>query len=186
MTIESMDADALLDKYKPLIYKTLHTMNIKKSHMDYEDYMQELSMQLLKTRKKFLASEKYTCEDEEDKQAMFIAYAGRGLYWHAINMLKKTQTQVFNCTEDEDMEWLSLTGTPCSSQIHENICLKDFFLQAKKRLSAEDYKLLLLLSDEQYIMREIAERMGVSVSVIHTRKERIQERLEGIRNCLKD
>lgn len=186
MTLASMDTDEFLIKYKPLIFKTLHRLNIKQNHMDYDDYYQELLLHLLKIRNKFIASKKYADKDDKNRQSLFIAYAKRGLYWHGVNMIKKNQTLVFNSTEDEELEWLSLTDTPSSSQLHENICLEDFFLQARKRLTDEDYKLLLYLSDGRYSNREIAVRMQVSLSVIYTRKEKIQKRLEGIKECLKD
>ena len=116
--------------------------------------------------------------------AMFIAFTTKGLYRHGINMLNKKNKQVFSCTEDEDLEFLSQSAD--AFELHQEVYLDDFFTQAKKRLSTEDYTLLLYLSDGKYSIRDIAKRMGVSVSVVYERRERIQGRLAGIKKCLTD
>lgn len=83
------------------------------------------------------------------------------------------------------MEELNYNQPSSSLQTQSDLYLEEFFKQAKKRLTDEDYLLLLYLSDGEYTVKDIAALMQVSLSVIYDRKERIQKRLEGIKNCLK-
>ena len=187
MTYDALDLNDFLLQFQPLVYKTLNRLNIRSTHMDYDDYFQELQIHLLKIREKSIEAEKSHEKleaNDEKRLAMFIAFATKGLYWHGINMLNKKNKQVFSCTEDEDLEFLSQSAD--AFELHQEVYLDDFFTQAKKRLSTEDYTLLLYLSDGKYSIRDIAKRMGVSVSVIYERRERIQGRLAGIKKCLTD
>ena len=48
MELVSMDINQLLIEFKPLIHKTLQRLNIYFSHMDYDDFFQELQLKLVK------------------------------------------------------------------------------------------------------------------------------------------
>ena len=186
MQLDSVDTSNFLIKYQPLIHKTLYRLRIKKSHMNYEDYYQELQIQLLNIRMKFLAADEYDLEDSEIRQSYFIAYATNGLYWHGLNIVIKDKEQTFSCSNEDDLEWISFKNDSNIDIQHSNIFIEDFFKQAKKRLTAEDYELFTYLSSGKYTTKEIAEMMKVSVPLIYDRKERIKGRLEGIKECLID
>lgn len=76
----------LLSQYEPLIHKTLSRMNIKQHYRDYDDFAQELRLKLVDIYETFDGN---ACE-EADK-FRFSSYAGKGLYWYGINLIRTQQ-----------------------------------------------------------------------------------------------
>lgn len=183
MDYDSIETSRFLAEFNPLIHKTLHRLQITKSHMDYEDYFQELQIHLLKIRKKYKKAEEIT--DKETERYKFLAYADKGLYLRGINLLKKNQKAVFHSVEDEDFDWLCFEQPASDLATKADVYVEDFFKQAKKILKAEEYLLLLYLSDEQYTTLDIAELMGISRVSVYNRKQKLQEKLEKIKDGLK-
>lgn len=183
MEQEAIEVSRFLVDFKPLIYKTLKRLNIQPRHMDYEDCFQELQIHLLSIRKSYLKSGKLA--DAETERYKFTSYAGQGLYWHGLNLIKKNKKAAFQAIDSKDIEWLNHAQNNKPST-RSDIVLSDFFCQAKKMLTDEDYLLLLFLADEEYTIDKIAEEMQVSRSTIYQRKSRIQERLQDIKDCLTD
>ena len=58
MTYDALDLNDFLLQFQPLVYKTLNRLNIRSTHMDYDDYFQELQIHLLKIREKSIEAEK--------------------------------------------------------------------------------------------------------------------------------
>lgn len=182
MDWESIEVSKFLSEFQLLIHKTLQRLNIRQNHMDYDDFFQELQIQLLKLR------ENFECEgtDMEIERYKFTAYASQGLYWHGLNIIRNQSNKGFISVEENDLQWLEQKSDTSIQLSTSELYLEDFFTQAKKRLSDDDYLLLLYISEDQYTMQEIADLMGLSRETIYQRKKRIQQKLQDIKYCLKD
>lgn len=182
MTSNNEGTINFLKKFKPLIHKCLQQMNIPPQHMDYEDYYQELQIKLLDILAKF----KSDTSDVEEKNNKFTAYAGRGLYWHGVDLLRKKQNHSLETTESDKIEYLRNQESSESDDLETDLYTDDFFRLAKKRLSPEDFTLLIQLAEGKHTMSELAEKHGIVRATVYQRKERIQNRLADIKDCLKD
>lgn len=182
MYLESKDYDKLFIEFEPLVHKTIHRLNIHQHHMDYEDYFQELQIQLINIFRSFDGNP----FESETERYKFTAYAGRGLYWHGINLLKQAKYDPPLTIEDEKLNWLSqqqaeednLLSNP--STIH----IQEFLQAAKKRLSKEDFELMGFIVEDKHTVQELADLLGTSRDTIYRRKGRIRERLSDIKDCL--
>lgn len=150
--------------------------------MDYEDYYQELQIKLLDILEKF----KSDTSDSDEKNCKFTAYAGRGLYWHGVDLLRKKKNHSLETTESEKIQWLADQDLIECESIDSNLYTDDFFRLAKRRLSPEDFTLLIQLAEGKHTMSELAEKHGIVRATVYQRKERIQNRLADIKDCLKD
>jgi len=180
MIYDATEIDDLLKEFEPLIHKTIQRLNIKQNNADYEDFFQELRLQLIKIYCSF--DGKPLVEDTE--RYKFTAYASRGLYWHCVNLLKKEYNTSFQTIEDGKIDWFMQKDKTTKSNFETNIHIEEFFRLAEQRLSKQDYKLLLYLAEEKYTEQELADLMNVSRSTIYQRKKRIKARLSGIKKCL--
>jgi len=174
--------DDLLRAFNPLIHKTMNRLKIYKNHMDYDDFIQELQIQLIEILHQFdgdpLAS------DEECFK--FTAYAKNGLYWHGLNLLKQRESQIIYVEDEKQLDWMTHQDSNLEliSLLNSNLHIQDFLKQARKRLTYEDYLLLMFLVEGEYSMADIAEFLQITISTIYERKKKIQQRLQGIKNCL--
>lgn len=183
MNIGSEDVANFLEEFKPLIYKVLQKLNIQQRHMDYEDFFQELQIQLLKISKSF----KSDTSDSEIERYKFLAYADRGLYWYGLNLLRQQQPHhSFETVDEESIDRLALKNDLTAGVAEPNLYTQEFFDLAKKRLSAKEYSLLLQFAKGKYTMQELADEQGVSRDTVYQWKYKIQERLQDIKECLKD
>ena len=171
-----------LKQFTPLVHKSLQRLNIRPQHMDYEDYYQELQIKLLDILEKF----KCDTTDPEEKNCKFTAYAGQGLYWHGVDLLRKKNNHSLGTIESDKIQWLVDQESSDSESLESALHTNDFFRLAKKRLSIEDFTLLLELAEGKYTMDELAKKHGVVRATIYQRKEKIQTRLEDIKSCLID
>lgn len=180
MTTEAHDSH-FINSFQPLVYKTLSRLNISQANPDFEDCVQELTVHLLKLRELFH-------EDifKSDKNRFkFTAYAAKGLYWFGLNLIRYSNKEYSYASTAEDIEYFSEkynNEIKSTTKLH----IKDFFIQAKKRLSEEDYQLLIYISEGVYTSTEIAKLLNVSRSTVYDRKYKIQARLEDLRDYLSD
>lgn len=182
MKINPDKAVYLLEKFKPLIHKTLQRLNIRQTHMNYDDYYQELQIHLLKILHTF----KNKAPNEEEELYLFTGYAGRCLYFHGINLLRKKSFNSLDTTSDENIEWVVQEKDSIFTIDASTLYIKEFLNLAEERLSSNDYSFLVYLVEGKYNMQEIADKFGVSRSVMYERKSQIQKKLRGIKKCLKD
>jgi len=177
------DADYLNDllrQFEALIHKTMNRLNIAQTHMFYDDFTQELKLQLIEIYQSFTGN---PLESEIDRYK-FTAYAGQGLYWHGLNLLRQDKLDTFYATDEETMDWLQGEKGEGGKNFETSLYIEDFLKQAKVRLTAEDYRLLLYLVEGQHTMETLAKRMGVSRDTIYQRRKRIQTRLDDLKECL--
>ena len=170
----------ILEQFQPLIYKTLQKLNIQQHHMDYDDFFQELQIQLLKIFDEFSGD----VLNQDVDRYKFTAYAGQGLYWHGLNLIRAEDVRAYDTIEDGQLDYLHTSE--CGFDLASNLNIQEFFDLARVRLSDEDYELLLYLAEGKYGVQELAEVFGVSRKTIYERNKRICRRLEGIKNCLTD
>lgn len=182
MTIDSEGTIVFLDEFKPLIYKTLNTLNISQHHPDYEDFFQEFQIQLLKILHKFQSDS----TDLDEINCKFIAYAGQGLYWHGLALLRKKSQQPFQPIGTDQIEWLAHSDITEAGQLESTVGIEEFFDAAKKRLSEKEYLFMMQLIEGKYTMQVIADAYGVSRTTVYKWKEKIQEKLQDLKDCLRD
>ena len=176
MKQDSEHLNQLLTEFEPLVHKTMNRLNILQNNIHYEDFTQELQIQLIDIYQSFEGS---PLASEIDRYK-FTAYAGQGLYWHGLNLLRQDTLETINPTDEAEMDWLMEEEGESSYSLY----IEDFFQQAKRRLAAEDYLLVLYMSEGKYTMNELANLMGVSRDTIYQRKKRIQLRLQDLKECL--
>lgn len=176
----SEELNALLLQFEALIHKTMSRLNIPQNNMFYEDFTQELALELIEIYQTF-EGEPLASDIDRYK---FTAYAGRGLYWQGLNLLRQDKLDTFYATDEEEMDWLQEQGEDAAEIFTTSIYIEDFLKQAKVRLSTEDYQLLLHLMEGKYTMQELAELMGVSRDTIYQRRKKIQGRLKDLKECL--
>ena len=172
--------EKLLIQFQALIHKTMNRLNLRQHDMDYDDLTQELQLHLLTIFESFQGD---PLRSEADRYK-FTAYAGRGLYWHGLNLLRQNKMNPVHISDNEEMDWLIEQEGDSDKETQTNIYIEDFLKQAQGRLSEEDYSLLLHIVEGKYTMDELAGLMGVSRDTIYQRKKKIQQRLLNIKDCL--
>lgn len=182
MTIDSEGTVMFLNQFKPLIHKTLQTLNISQYQNDYDDFFQEFQIQLLKISQKF----QYDSIDLDEINCKFLAYAGQGLYWHGLSLLKKKSQQPFQPIGTDQIDTFSLSDVSEIASLESSLETEEFFDGAKNRLSDKEYLFMMQLIEGRYTMQEIADAYGVSRTTIYKWKEKIQMRLQDIKECLTD
>lgn len=178
--VEPISSTDLVLQFKPLIHKTIHRLHIKQSHNDYDDFFQELQIQLIEIFHKF-TSQGGNLETERFK---FTAYAGKGLYWHGINLLRKKDFNDESLTNDDHLDFFNQLEEEGKGDLPSHLLIDDFLRQAKLRLSQQDYLLLLHIIEDRHTVPQLAEMMRVSKDTIYQRKKKIRSRLQDIKECL--
>lgn len=180
MELDSTNMSIFLDQFKPLIHRTLQKINITPQHMDYEDYYQELQIKLLEILQKF----KNDTIDINEKNSKFTAYAGQGLYWHAIDLSRMKNNHSLNTIESDKIQWLAEQDSTEYESKEANIYTDDFFYLARERLTEKDYQLLIQLAENRYTMQELADEYGVVRATVYHWKNKIKMRLQDLQDCL--
>lgn len=176
MDYHSLYKSLLLKQFEPLLHKTLHKLSIFQDHWFYEDYLQELRIKLL------------TIEEEFDGKPLkgdrirFAAYAGKGLYWHLVNLLR-TENQRKE-TFVEDISLMSDTEGMFAPLLEGNYALNSFIEGVKQRLDKEELALFYILADGSYEINEIAKNYGVSRKTIYERKKKMVSKIEGLKDII--
>lgn len=183
MTFDSEGTNKFLKQFEPLIHKTLNTLNISQTQSDYDDFFQEFQIHLLNLSQKFQPD----VSNQEIQRYKFVAYAKQGLYWHGISLLRQQNQEPFQPLEMEQIEWWADNeGSSDALPQEETLQTMEFMEEAKGRLSEKEYQFLLQIVEERYTMKEIAAAYGVSRTTIYKWKEKIQKRLQDLKDCLTD
>lgn len=181
--MENFDGLAgFLKQFRPLIYKTLNRLNIYSCQMDYEDYFQELQIKLIDLLKKF----KNDSGDWEEMNAKFVAYAGRGLYWYGLDLLRDKNKNSFKTMASSTLEFALEGDCESIDHLESTLYTEDFFRLARKRLSVKDYDFLVKLSNNSSSMQDLADDYGVARDTLYQWKNRLKIRLEDIKDCIQD
>lgn len=180
MDLASINASKLLEKYAPLIHKTMRRLNISNRNMHYDDYFQEFQIKLFQLYRSFDGD---PINNEADSYK-FTAYAGRGLYWRGIDIIRNKTITSCELVDDEKLEKLIEESNEISNTMENNIIIEEFLLKAKSQLSREEYLLFLYLSEGEYNISEIADIFEVSRGTIYKRKKIISKKLENLKECL--
>lgn len=176
MNKESECLNQVLIQFEALVHKTMNRLNIPQNNMHYEDFTQKLQIQLIEIFQSFDGNPL----DSEIDRYKFIAYAGQGLYWHGLNLLRQDNLEMIYPTDEEQIDWF-IEGV---EDARNNLYVDDFLQQAKPRLSDEDYLLVLYMCEGKYTVLELANLMGVSRDTIYQRRKKIQLRLKDLKECL--
>lgn len=172
--------NTLLKEFEPLIHKVLIRIKVFPNNMNYEDFFQEFSIHLINIRNMFdgdpLAS--------NDDRYKFTAYADNGLYWHGLNLLRKNDPESFYAVDENQLDYFIYEKSDLVNLLNTDLHIQDFLNQARKRLTYEDYLLLMFIVENNHSVEEIAQFLEITPSTIYQRKKRIQKRLEGIKGYL--
>lgn len=182
MSLEELGVHRFLEQFTPLIHRTLQRLSIYPQNMDYEDYYQELQIKLMDILRRF----KIDSADLEEVNAKFTAFAGRGLYWHGLDLVRSKKNQSLASFEPDQIERLEDEESREEQQMERKLSTEDFFRLAKKRLSEKDFQLLLQFASGNYRMQDLADEYGVARDTIYQWKNKIQIRLADLKDCLMD
>ena len=173
MDFHSLYKSRVLEQFEPLVHKTLARVFLSPRHVAYEDYAQELRLKLLEIEASF--DGKALGED----RIRFVAFAGRGLYWFLISLLRKEKTA--EMVSFDDIEAAVECELPMEAARLELV----FFLEeARRRLEPSEFELFQLLSDGEWTVTDIAKFYGVQRKVIYRRKKKIADKLADIKDLL--
>ena len=180
MTYSSEEIESLLNMYTPLLHKTMQRLNIRTNHMDYDDFFQEFQIKLLTLLKEFDGTPLLLDSD----RFRFTSYAQKGLYWHGLNLIRKKTSPTTSLEEytQNDSTLQELNGYTHESDT--TLFVQEFMKEAVKRLSKHEVVLLHYLVENTYSISELCQRMNVSRDTIYQRKNKIKEKLEGLKECL--
>lgn len=176
MDYHSLYKSLLLKQFEPLLHKTLHRLNIFQGHWHYEDYLQELRLKLL------TIDEAFDGKPLKGDGIRFAAYAGKGLYWHLVNLLRSENQQQEILVEDISL--LSDTKGMLAPLQAGSYALSTFIEGVKQRLDKEELALFYVLADGSYSIHEIAASYGVSRKTIYERKKKLVEKIEELKVLL--
>lgn len=178
--MDSLRTLYFLKEFEPLVHKSLSKLNISQRDRDYDDFFQELQIKLLKI------IEKFECDspDIDEKRYKFVFYAGQGLYWHGLELLRIRNNRHFDLIENDQLEWFAHQDISDDEALTSTLQTEEFFELAKERLSDKEYSLLLKLAEGSYTMQELADAYEVSRTTIYKWRDKIQTRLQDIRDCL--
>lgn len=170
----------LLQEFDPLVHHVLKRLNIKRYYMNYDDLCQELRIKLIEIIKRFDGNPK-----GQDK-GRFITYARKGLYWHAISLLRKDKSGTeLDYDTAKLANQLQLSHNP-EVTWQSDLAIAEFYRQAKIILNPTEYQVFTLLNSQLYTMQEIADLMSLSRKTIYHYKLRIQKKLQLIKKELVD
>lgn len=175
-----MPINELLTEFTPLLHKTMQRLNIRVTHMDYDDFFQELQIKLIHVYQTFDGEPLRVSSD----RYRFTAYAGKGLYWHGLNLIRKDNAVHTHSLDSDQLEWFTHKDEEPAAPLQSSLFIEDFLQQAKKRLSPKDHELFLYLLEDTYTIQQLANMLKVSRDTIYKRKQKIQERLHGVKECL--
>lgn len=178
MDVRSLHRSRVLAQFERLIHRTLARAQVSQQHMFYEDYAQELRLKLLDIEVGF------------DGKALgadrirFVGFAGRGLYWHLISLLRKEKSVLpsENVAELLDYGTGKLVCTAPGEAASTGMLV--FIEEARRLLSGDEFELFLLLCDGTWSMVELAEYYGVGRQTMYKRKERLAGKLEKLKGLL--
>lgn len=146
-----MPHQQLLDQYEPLVHKVLSRMNIKVYYRDYEDFAQELRLELL------AAYDRFQGDPFEANKYEFTAYAGRALRWRVTRLLRQ---QAKSDLPSESLDFIE--DRPQEEKEVQKTQLKLFLEEAKCRLNYKEWLLVHLAQEPDMGLSELADLVGLS------------------------
>lgn len=176
MDHHSLYKSYLLKQFEPLLHKTLHRLSIFQGHGSYEDYLQELRLKLLAIEAEFDG------KPLKGDGIRFAAYAGKGLYWHLVNLLRSDNRQQEFLVEDISL--VSDLEAPPIPFLEGTHALTTFMEEVNQRLTQEELTLFYTLADGSYTMNEIATGYGVTRKTIYDRKKKLVAKLASLKYLL--
>lgn len=176
MDYHSLYKSYLLKQFEPLLHKALHRLNIYQGHWHYDDYLQELRLKLL------TIADHFDGKPLKGDGVRFAAYAGKGLYWHLVNLLR-------NPTLSQEISVEDITLLPAADAMivpldEGSHALNAFIEGVKLRLTDEELVLFYILADGSYPVSEIAAHYGVARKTIYDRKRKLVAKLEELKYLL--
>lgn len=181
MNLSADIVNKLLEEFESLLYKTMHRLHITPNQSNYDDYFQELQIKLITIYQTFDGNPLSVIED----RYRFTAYAGKGLYWHGLYLFRKDNSLLNEVNTMEIAETLQNQEDNILEKNSE-LFISDFLNHAKNRLVEQDYLLLLYLVEGKRTVKEMARLMNVTRDTIYQRKNKIQEQLFNLKECLMD
>lgn len=176
MDYQSLYKSYLLKQFEPLLHKTLHRLNIYQGHWHYDDYLQELRLKLL------AIADGFDGKPLKGDGVRFAAYAGKGLYWHLVNLLRHP-----SLSQEVLMEDMTLLPTADAMMVpleEGSHTLSAFMEGVKERLAEEELVLFYILADGSYSISEIASQYGVARKTIYERKRKLVAKIEELKYLL--
>lgn len=173
MDFHSLYKSRVLNQFEPLVHKTLARLFIHPRHVSYEDYAQELRLKLLEIESSF--DGRALGED----RIRFVAFAGRGLYWYLVSLLRKEKQAV--TVSFDDIEAAVECVVPLESSRLE---LVYFLEEVRRRLDEAEFELFQLLVDGEWTVTDIARFYDVSRKVIYRRKKKIVDKISDLKELL--
>lgn len=169
------DFEQLLDQYNPLIHRVMKSLYIYPSDNQYEDYLQELRIKLIKIAENFdgdpLVKDKYR----------FTNFAKRGLTWYLINLFRSDKK-----AKDEvsllDITFIEEDGLGLLED--SRLAVISFYEEVKKRLNSTEITLFWALLSGNYTSQQLAMEYGVSRKTISKRKKQIRDKLQSLKIIL--
>ena len=159
--------EALIHQFDPLVHRIVRSYGFTPYHADYQDYLQELRLDLLKVAVGF---EGDPLKDEETCY-QFVAYANKALRWKLLNLLKRhkyqqvaTDSLVLSQLLDKEL------------LIEEGLGL-EFDDLVERYLSPREQKVLRLLCQGNWTQKEISQLCQVSERTVRLDKKRIGAKL---------
>lgn len=178
MDVRSLHRSRVLAQFEKLIHRTLARAQVSQQHMFYDDYAQELRLKLLEIERNF------------DGQALgadrirFVAFAGRGLYWQLISLLRK-EKRVLPSENVADLLDYGAGELVCTAPGETaSTGMLVFIEEARRILTGDEFELFLLLCDGTWSMVELAEYYGVGRQTMYKRKEKLARKLEKLKGLL--
>ena len=165
----------LLSQYEPLIHRTLSRLNIRQNYRDYDDFAQELRLKLLDIYETFDGN---ACEEDKFR---FSSYAGKGLYWHGVNLLRK-QEDTDMPSEAREIADHQQPQPSLFETTKEN--LQSFLQEAEKKLTYREMFVLRCFMDGSYLLKDIAEILDVTSQRIVQYRQKIAMKLESSKSLL--
>lgn len=176
MTTDILFQEQLILKFKPLIHKVLRSVYLNPSNPNYDDYYQELSLELINIVQNFKG------DPLGDEQYIFTAYAQRGLKWFLIDKIRADKFPHFEISASDAIYYENEEGLEFNSSLTSGVNL--FMTEAKKRLNAKESELFKYIASGDYTLTELAKHFGLSRKTISKRKGQIKEKLKNLKYIL--
>lgn len=160
-------------QYSGVVYGAIKQLGIRRVHPDFEDYVQEGLLALVKAYETFPSK----LEKEEDWEP-FGGYAYRKVRWRIVDELRRKKKQADR--EAELPEAFDTLIPDPDSVLETDLIEKEAMLDVLHQLNAEEQLYVLDVVVRGKTPTQMAEDHGVSRKTIYKRRKRIAEKLRGL------